>query len=47
MRCWASLDLVKHLAGKALSRISLVDMAALLTDLKTNQLATSMVETGV
>ncbi len=43
----ASLNLVKHLVGKALSRISLADMTALLPDLKTNQLVTSMVETGI
>ncbi|WP_034375104.1 zinc ribbon domain-containing protein, partial [Helicobacter suis] len=43
----ASLNLVKHLVGKALTEFTPVDMTALLADLKTNQLVTSMVETGI
>ncbi|WP_163556365.1 RNA-guided endonuclease InsQ/TnpB family protein [Helicobacter suis] len=43
----ASLNLVKHLVGKALTEFTPADMTALLADLKTNQLVTSMVETGI
>ncbi|WP_240332433.1 hypothetical protein [Helicobacter suis] len=41
------MNLVKHLVGKALTEFTPVDMTALLADLKTNQLVTSMVETGI
>ncbi|WP_324761276.1 zinc ribbon domain-containing protein [Helicobacter bizzozeronii] len=43
----ASVNLVKHLVGRAPAQFTLVDMTALLDDCQSNGLVTSMVETGI
>uniref|UniRef100_UPI001F2E41AA transposase n=1 Tax=Helicobacter labacensis TaxID=2316079 RepID=UPI001F2E41AA len=43
----ASVNLVKHLVGRAPTEFTPADITALLADLSKNQLVTSMVETGI